>query len=48
MAEDAFAQVEVQNRAELRRWLTAHHRQSESIWLISYKKAAGEHYLPYE
>lgn len=40
--------VEVTSRAELRAWLEAHHGRSESIWLVSYKKAAGERYIPYD
>lgn len=31
-------QVEVRSRAELRAWLTANHGQSDSIWLVTYKK----------
>jgi uncharacterized protein YdeI (YjbR/CyaY-like superfamily) len=43
-----FARVEVDSRAALRRWLEAHHAQAESIWLVTYKKAAGARYLPYD
>lgn len=32
--------VEVQSRTEWRRWLEAHHRQPNGIWLVTYKKAA--------
>lgn len=32
--------VEITSRAELRRWLQANHRQTESIWLVTYKKSA--------
>ena len=46
MAQD-FAEIEVKSRAELRRWLTRHHTQTESIWLISHKKSSP-HYLPYD
>lgn len=46
MAQD-FLEVEVRSRAELRRWLTAHHAQADSIWLVSYKKGSP-HYLPYD
>ena len=45
---DAYQQVEVSSAAELRRWLEANHATSPGIWLVSYKKAAGERYLAYE
>ena len=45
---DAYQQVEVTTAAELRRWLKANHAKSPGIWLVSYKKAAGEKYLAYE
>lgn len=38
--------VEVRSRAELRAWLTANHGQSDSIWLVTYKKPSPFH-LPY-
>ena len=38
--------VEVRSRAELRAWLTANHRQAESIWLVTYKKPSPSH-VPY-
>lgn len=40
--------VEVRNRAELKAWLMKHHEQSESIWLVTFKKAAGKDHLPYD
>jgi uncharacterized protein YdeI (YjbR/CyaY-like superfamily) len=46
MAQD-FVEIEVKSRAELRRWLSRHHTQTESIWLISHKKSSP-HYLPYD
>ena len=39
--------VEVDSVAQLRAWLRRHHRQSGSIWLVTYKKVAGARYLPY-
>jgi uncharacterized protein YdeI (YjbR/CyaY-like superfamily) len=48
MVSDAYEQVEVTSAAELREWLEAHHAESPGIWLVSYKKAAGERYLAYE
>ena len=45
---DAYEQVEVTSAAELRQWLEANHATSPGIWLVSYKKAAGDRYLSYE
>lgn len=42
------AEIEVGSAAELAAWLRHHHRQREAVWLISYKKAAGARYLPYD
>lgn len=36
-----FKRVEVMSRADLRRWLADNHRQPESVWLVTYKKACG-------
>lgn len=40
-----FAQVEVTSVAGLRAWLEAHHAQKESVWLVTYKKHAGDKYI---
>ncbi len=45
---DAYEQVEVTSAIQLRDWLQANHATSPGIWLVSYKKAAGERYLSYE
>jgi uncharacterized protein YdeI (YjbR/CyaY-like superfamily) len=42
---EGFAQIEVQSAAELRAWLLAHHGQSESVWLVTWKKAPGAPYV---
>lgn len=42
-----WASIEVNSRAGLRSWLEANYRQTEPIWLISAKKAAGASYIPY-
>ena len=39
--------VEVKSRAELRAWLSENHAQTESIWLVHYKKHTA-HWLPWE
>lgn len=41
-------QIEVKSRADLRAWLAAHHEQSESIWLVTYKKAVANWYVEYD
>ena len=45
---DAYEQVEVTSADQLRTWLRAHHDRSPGIWLVTYKKAAGEKHLPYD
>ena len=42
---DRFAQVEVRSATELRVWLTAHHAQADSVWLVTWKKAPGAPYV---
>lgn len=44
----AFEHIEITDRAALRAWLEAHHRQSESVWLVTYKKHCGDRFLPYD
>ena len=41
-------QVEVKSRAALRAWLAQHHTHSESIWLVTYKKAVADWYVDYD
>ncbi|NEX47784.1 YdeI/OmpD-associated family protein [Pseudotabrizicola algicola] len=43
---EKFAQIEVQSAAALRDWLTLHHAQSDSVWLVTWKKAPGAPYVP--
>lgn len=44
-----FQRIEIRSRGELRQWLQKHHQRPESIWLVSFKKAArpGLH-VPYD
>ena len=42
---ESFAQVEVRTAQELSRWLEAHHQQSRSVWLVTFKKHTGAAYL---
>lgn len=48
MARDEREEVQIETRAAWRAWLEANHTQTESIWLISFKKSAGDRYLPYD
>lgn len=41
----SFAQIEIDNEADLHAWLAANHAQKESVWLVTYKKSAGAKYL---
>ena len=43
-----FEQVEVTSRAQWRQWLTNNHTQTDSIWLVTYKKHTGSRYLPHD
>lgn len=42
-----FERIAAASREDLRAWLAANHRQTDSIWLVTWKKAAGERHLPY-
>ena len=39
-------EVEVASAEALRDWLARHHSRARGVWLVTYKKAAGERYLP--
>lgn len=43
-----YTQVEVISRQHWRDWLAANYQQSESIWLVTYKKHTGSQYLAYD
>jgi uncharacterized protein YdeI (YjbR/CyaY-like superfamily) len=45
---ERFEQIEVASAADLRGWLAANHAQDESVWLVTFKKHAGERYLSRE
>ena len=40
-----FDKVEISSRVELRSWLMKNHHQSESIWLVTYKKSESDKYV---
>ncbi|MEM6255013.1 MAG: YdeI/OmpD-associated family protein [Cyanobacteria bacterium P01_D01_bin.156] len=43
-----FQQVEVISRSQWRDWLAKNYTQTESIWLVTYKKHTGSRYVPYD
>jgi uncharacterized protein YdeI (YjbR/CyaY-like superfamily) len=46
-AGEHFARIEIESRAQLRAWLTLHHEQPNSVWLVTWKKASGDRHVPY-
>ncbi len=44
---EELERVEVLNAGALRAWLEAEHDRTTSCWLVTFKKSAGERYLPY-
>lgn len=42
---DDLERVEVKSLDELWNWMSAHHQQKESIWLVTYKRSAGKAYV---
>ena len=40
-----FEQVQIESTEELRAWLMEHHQQTESIWLVTYKKQVSQKYV---
>lgn len=40
-----FERVEIQSAASLRAWLTDNHGQTESVWLVTYKKSVPDKYV---
>jgi len=40
-----FKKIEVSSSEELRTWLHEHHRQKESVWLVTYMKSVPDKYI---
>ncbi|MEB3269189.1 MAG: YdeI/OmpD-associated family protein [Leptolyngbya sp.] len=40
-------QVQVESRADWRRWLAANHDRPTGIWLVTFKKHCGDRYVAY-
>lgn len=45
---DDLETVQVESRAELRAWLAANHATSPGIWLVTFKKAAGDRHVGWD
>lgn len=45
---DHYERVEVISREQWRAWLESNHQQTDSIWLVTYKKHTGDRYLAYD
>jgi uncharacterized protein YdeI (YjbR/CyaY-like superfamily) len=45
---ESYERVEVGSRAAWREWLERHHEDAPGVWLVTFKKAAGERHVPYE
>jgi len=45
---DNFSKVEVSSSDALRRWLQRNHKQTDSVWLVTFKASAGAKYLSRE
>jgi uncharacterized protein YdeI (YjbR/CyaY-like superfamily) len=48
LANDRFIEVTITSEQELHTWLEHHHTHHEAIWLITYKKAISEKYIPHD
>lgn len=42
---DSFNKVEIASTQELRSWLVEHHHQTESVWLVTFKKSNPNKYV---
>ena len=40
-----FSKVEIRSVGELRSWLLENHEQSESVWVVTYKKIEPARYV---
>lgn len=43
----AAPEVEIESLTALRSWLTEHHNRPEGVWLVTFKKADLDRYVPY-
>lgn len=47
-AGNDLPKIEVTSRAQLRAWLDAHHADSGSIWLVTWKRQTPDRHVPYD
>lgn len=45
---DTLARVQVTTAQAWRDWLAAHHGQTGSVWLVTFKKHCGDRHVPYD
>lgn len=48
LAGDRFDELEITSIEQLHTWLQHNHAQRDGIWLISYKKATPDKYIPHD
>jgi len=42
---ESFDQVEIHSAEDLRSWLAEHHSQTDSVWVVTYKKHVADKYV---
>ena len=47
-AAESYERVEVESRDELRAWLADNHAGAEGVWVVTFKKAAGDRHVSYD
>ena len=45
---ERFERVEITERQQWRDWLSANHRQTDSVWVVTFKKGASQPRVPYD
>ncbi len=48
LSGDRFEEVEITGIDQLHGWLQHHHSQRDGIWLITFKKAVADKYIPHD
>lgn len=48
IASDRFEQVTIASAEALHQWLAANHERAEGVWLVTWKKADPDRYIPRE
>lgn len=47
-ALERFERVEITERQQWRDWLSANHRQTDSVWVVTFKKGGSQPRVPYD